>query len=334
MVETNCGLKISHISSQSLSISRETKTFQFQKIILNFVVKAVKYVSMQLESNGKTSSPAEVKPFIDINEVFRKKGGKLYHFIPKFFIRYLKKTIHEDELNDALRVYSDKQDFDFLKAILTERFTVDIEVRNEENIPRDGRYIIASNHPLGGLDGMALMHVIGKKRKDLKFFANDILLELPNLKNLFVPVNKHGRTNQENVRIIEELYESDQLVLIFPAGLVSRKQKRGIIKDLEWKKSFITKAIQHKRDIVPVYIDGKNSEFFYNLSRFRKRIGLNLNIEMLYLPDEMFRQADKKMTITFGKPVPYTFFTKSKSHIEWAQWMKEKIYDMATEPDI
>lgn len=289
---------------------------------------------MQLESNGKTSSPPEVKPFIDINEVFRKKGGKLYHFIPKFFIRYLKKTIHESELNDALRDYSDKQDFDFLRAILTERFTVDIDVRNEENIPADGRYIIASNHPLGGLDGMALMHVIGKKRKDLKFFANDILLELPNLKNLFVPVNKHGRTSQENVRIIEDLYESDQLVLIFPAGLVSRKQKGGIIKDLEWKKSFITKAIQHKRDIVPVYIEGRNSEFFYNLSKFRKKIGLNLNIEMLYLPDEMFRQADKKMTITFGKPVPYTIFTKSKNHREWAEWMKNKVYDMATEPDI
>jgi 1-acyl-sn-glycerol-3-phosphate acyltransferase len=322
------------LSTPIFKHSRQTKTFYFQKIILNFVGKAVKFLSMQLESNGKTLSPPEAKPFIDINEVFRKKGGNLYHFIPKFLIRYLKKTIHEDELNDALRVFSDKQDFDFLKAILTERFTVDIEVKNEENIPSDGRYIIASNHPLGGLDGMALMHVVGRKRKDLKFFANDILLELPNLKNLFVPVNKHGRTNQENVRVIEELYESDQLVLIFPAGLVSRKQKGGIIKDLEWKKSFISKAIQHKRDVIPVYIEGKNSEFFYNLSRFRKRIGLNLNIEMLYLPDEMFRQADKKMTITFGKPVPYTFFTKSKNHREWAQWMKNKVYDMATEHEI
>ncbi len=289
---------------------------------------------MQLESKGTNHTLPDEIPFIDINKVFRKKGGKLYHFIPKFLIRYLKKTIHENELNDILRIYSDKLDFDFLNSILTERFTVDIEVINEENIPKDGRYIIASNHPLGGLDGMALMHVIGKTRTDLKFFANDILLELPNLKNLFVPVNKHGRTNHENVRIIEELYESDQLVLIFPAGLVSRKQKGGTIKDLEWKKSFITKSIQHKRDIVPVYIDGRNSEFFYNLSRFRKRIGINFNIEMLYLPDEVFKQADKKMTITFGKPIPYTFFTKSKNHKEWAQWMKEKVYEMAKEPEI
>ncbi len=274
------------------------------------------------------------KKFIDVDEVFRKKGGKLYPLIPKFLIRYLKRIIHEDELNETLDENKDQMGLNFLEKIFTERFTADIEVINPGNIPAQGRYIIASNHPLGGLDGMALMHVIGKKRKDIKFITNDILMDVRNLSDLFIPVNKHGRNSAEYVRLIDNMYESDQLVLIFPAGLVSRKQKGGIIKDLEWKKSFITKAIRHKRDIVPVYIEGRNSEFFYNLARLRKRLGIKANIEMLYLPDEMFKQTDKKMTITFGRPIPYTLFTKTQTHYEWAQWVKEKIYELGEKPEV
>lgn len=274
------------------------------------------------------------KKFVDVDEVFRKKGGRLYPLIPRFLIRYLRRTIHEDEVNEALNKYEDRMGVDFLEAILTERFTPEIEVVNPENIPLTGRYIVAANHPLGGLDGMALMYVIGKKRKDLKFIINDILMELKNLRELFVPVNKHGRNSSESVKIIEELYASDSLVMIFPAGLVSRKQGKGLIKDLDWKKSFITKAIRHKRDIIPVHIEGRNSEFFYNLARWRKRLGLKANIEMLYLPDEMFKQSDKKITITFGKPIPYTFFSKEKNHQEWAQWVKEKVYQLPATQEI
>ncbi|MBW6478776.1 MAG: 1-acyl-sn-glycerol-3-phosphate acyltransferase [Bacteroidales bacterium] len=274
------------------------------------------------------------KKFVDVDDVFRKKGGKLYPIIPKFLIRYLKRIIHEDELNEALYNYKDQMGLDFLEKLFTERFTAEIEVVNPENIPDRGRYIIASNHPLGGLDGMALMHVVGKKRKDIKFIANDILMELKNLRELFSPVNKHGRNTAEYVKLIDEMYESDQLVLVFPAGLVSRKQKGGIIKDLEWKKSFITKAVRHKRDIIPVYIEGRNSEFFYNMARWRKRLGIKANIEMLYLPDEMFKQTDKKITITFGRPIPYTFFTRAQTHLEWAQWVKEKVYEIGEKPEV
>ncbi len=284
--------------------------------------------------NASHTDEQSSKNLVDIDQVFKKKGGKLYPLIPKFLIRYLKRTIHEDTINLALNKFESRMGLDFVESILREYFTVDIEVKNRENIPAAGRYIIASNHPLGGLDGLALMHVIGQKRKDIKFIVNDILLELKNLQELFVPVNKHGRNSAESVRIIEEVYQSDELVLIFPAGLVSRKQKGGIIKDLHWRKSFITKAIRHKRDIIPVYIEGRNSSFFYNLARWRKKLGLKANIEMLYLPDEMFRQTDKKMTITFGKPIPYTIFTKSKTHDQWAQWVKEKVYEMAEEQDI
>ncbi len=285
---------------------------------------------MSNKNKGENSSGN----FIDIEAVFKKKGGRLYPFIPGFLIDYLKRTVHQDSINEALADYEDQMGLEFIESILTRKFTVDIEVKNLENIPTEGRYIVASNHPLGGLDGMALMHVVGKRRRDIKFIVNDILLELKNLQNIFVPVNKHGRNSTESVRIIKELYESDDLILVFPAGLVSRKQKGGIIKDLHWKKSFITKAIRHKRDIIPVHIEGKNSSFFYNLARWRKRLGIKVNLEMLYLPDEMFKQADKKMTITIGKPIPYTFFSKKHTHDEWAQIVKEKVYQLSAEPEI
>ncbi|MDR4987803.1 MAG: 1-acyl-sn-glycerol-3-phosphate acyltransferase [Bacteroidales bacterium] len=262
---------------------------------------------------------------VNVDRVLRSKAGRAYRLIPKPLIRYLERIVHQDEINEAMVRLKDLRGLDFVRYALIDHFDLDIEVIHPENIPGPGRFIVASNHPLGGLDGMALMHVIGKKRPDLKFISNDILLELNNLKDLFIAVNKHGRTNIDMVRALEEDFASDILILIFPAGLVSRK-RRGVIKDLEWKKTFISKAVQHNRDIIPVYIEGRNSTFFYNLANWRKRLGIKMNVEMLYLPDEMFRQQNKKLTITFGKPIAHTVFTKKLSHQQWAQKVKEHVY--------
>lgn len=264
---------------------------------------------------------------INVEKVLRAKAGRGYKFIPRPLIRYVERIVHQEEINEALIKMKGIKGFEFIEAALIDRFGLDIEVVNPENIPVTGRHIVASNHPLGGLDGMALMHVIGKKRQDLKFVSNDILMELHSLKELFIGVNKHGRTNMEMVRALEACFASDTLVLIFPAGLVSRRRK-GVVRDLEWKKTFITKAIQHKRDVVPVHIEGRNSNFFYNLANWRKRLGIKVNLEMIYLPDEMFRQQNKKLRITFGKAVPYTTFTKDLSHQEWAEKMKEHVYSL------
>lgn len=270
---------------------------------------------------------------INVDRVIRSKAGKAYRFVPGALIRYVERIVHQNEINEALLEMKGMTGLDFIEFALIDRFGLDIEVINPQNIPATGRYIVASNHPLGGLDGMALMHVIGKKRKDMKFVSNDILMELHALKELFIGVNKHGRTNLGMVRELEACFASDTLILIFPAGLVSRR-KKGLIRDLEWKKTFITKAIKHKRDIVPVYIEGRNSNFFYNLANWRKRFGIGLNLEMLYLPDEMFRQQNKKLRITFGKAVPYSTFTKEHTHYEWAQKMKEHVYAMAKGKDV
>jgi len=211
-------------------------------------VKAV--INNSQMSDIKNQGQALSRPFekfVDVDNVFRKKGGKLYPVIPRFIIRYLKRIIHEDEVNEALNKYNDRMGLDFIECILTERFTPEIEVVNPENIPSDGRYIVASNHPLGGLDGMALMHVIGKKRQDIKFIANDILLELKNLQDLFLPVNKHGRNKIEHVRMIEDVYDSNAIVLVFPAGSGFQKTKRRYNQRSGMEKKFYNQGYQTQK---------------------------------------------------------------------------------------
>jgi len=264
---------------------------------------------------------------IDIENVFRTKNPKLAWWIPGFVFSFLRRIIHENEINDFLFSNRDYYGLDFVDAII-KGFGAIIEVKGVENIPLTGRYIIASNHPLGALDGVALMQVIGKVRRDIVFPVNDLLMYLPNLQELFIPINKHG-SNTENIELIHNTFNSDKLILYFPAGLVSRKQK-GSIKDLEWKKTFISKAKQYNRDIIPVYIQGKNSNFFYNLASVRKKLKIKANMEMMFLPDEMYRQKNKMIKITIGSPIPVETFDKRYNFAEWAGKVKDYIYSSGT----
>ncbi|MCX6231615.1 MAG: 1-acyl-sn-glycerol-3-phosphate acyltransferase [Bacteroidetes bacterium] len=270
--------------------------------------------------------------FIDLEKIIGGKNPGIIKFIPRFIMNYLKRIIHVDEVNAAIYANRDKLGIDFATAILQD-FGANIIVKGLENINQNGRYILVSNHPLGGLDGLALISKIGTFRKDILFPVNDILMNLPQLIPIFIPINKHGRNN-ENVQIIDEAFSSDAMMLFFPAGLVSRKQKGGIIKDLEWKKTFISKAKRYKRDIIPVYIDGVNSDFFYNLANFRKRIGLKANIEMLYLVDEMYKQKSKTINIILGKPISYLIFDKKYTDQQWAEKMKQYVYSLEHNSDI
>lgn len=287
-----------------------------------FFPEEINYQIMQ----GTTDVKVGNNRLIDIEKVFAEKNPRVLKFIPGFIIRYLKRVIHQEELNDALERYSDVMGLDFIELVLKE-FDARIVVEGIENVPKQGRYIIAANHPLGGIDGMALMKVVGSVRKDILFPVNDLLMYLPNLKPLFIPLNKHGR-NADNIRIFDETFASDVAILYFPAGLCSRKVN-GKIVDLDWKKTFISKAKKFKRDIIPVYIRGRNSNFFYNLANWRVRLGVKSNIEMLYLADEMFKQKDKEILIRFGKPIPYQFFDNTKKDVEWASYMKEHVYSLA-----
>ena len=202
---------------------------------------------------------------IDVEKIIAAKNPRLARLLPRFIIKYIKRVIHEKEVNYVLKTYGDKTGLDFVEAVLS-YFNITIKTCGEENIPKEGKYIFAANHPLGGIEGMALLQVVSKHNKEVRFVVNDILMNLKNYEPLFIPVNKHGKYSKEYAQIIEDTFHTNAWILYFPAGLVSRKIKGKII-DLEWKKSFITKSIQHKRDIIPVYIEGKNSNFFYNLSQ-------------------------------------------------------------------
>jgi putative hemolysin len=263
---------------------------------------------------------------IDVKNVLHSKNPALSKAIPGFVINYLKRIVHQDELNEFLGKWGHLRDSELITAGL-EHFEIKFRVSGSENIPKSGRFIFVSNHPLGGLDGLVFIHELSKHFHDIKFPVNDILTNIKNLSGIFIPVNKHGAQVKDAALMIEEAYSSDSQILYFPAGLCSRK-KRGIIKDLQWHKSFITKSIQHKRDIVPAFFSGRNSNFFYNLSNFRKLLGLKANIEMLYLADEMFKQKDKEIRLVFGKPIPWETFDKTKSALEWADWVKSKTYDL------
>jgi putative hemolysin len=263
---------------------------------------------------------------IDVENVLFSKNPALAKTVPGFVVNYLKKIVHQDELNVFLEKYGHLRDAELIAAGLS-HFEIKYRVTGSENIPAAGRFIFVSNHPLGGLDGLVFIYELSKHFPDIKFPVNDILTNIRNLSGIFLPVNKHGSQGREAARLIEEAYSSEGQILYFPAGLCSRK-KRGVIKDLEWHKSFISKSIQHKRDIVPAFFSGRNSNFFYNLANFRKLIGIKANIEMLYLADEMFRQKDKEINLVFGKPIPWETFDKTRSAPEWANWVKSKSYEL------
>lgn len=264
---------------------------------------------------------------IDVEKAIEAKNPKVYHLLPRFLISYLKKIVHENEFNDFLKEGATCYDFDFVEYTL-KKFDCKVESVGLENIPKEGGCIVVCNHPLGGLDGIAVLNQIGKIRHDVKAIVNDLLMNLENLESLLIPVNKYGNNTIEFIKKIDFHYSSSDCIVVFPAGLVSRKNDR-IISDLEWQKSFITKAIKYNQPIIPLFVDAKNSNFFYNLARFRKKIGVKMNLEMLFLVDEVFKQKGKTIKLKIGNPISPSVFTKKHSHLEWAQKIKTHVYHLA-----
>lgn len=264
--------------------------------------------------------------YIDIREVIRKKNPNLLRLLPGFVLAYVRRILHEDDINAFMAEHGQKQGLDFVHSVL-QNFGVEVEVSGVENIRSTGGVIYAANHPLGGLDALAFMHVLGDYRTDIKFLVNDILTNLEQLGPLFIPVNKHGSQGRGALLALDETLRSNQAFLVFPAGLVSRKLSEGIA-DLEWKKTFISQSRKYQKDVVPVYIAGRNSAFFYNLARLRKFVGIEANVEMFYLVDEMYSQKGKKVTIHFGEPIAHATFDKSKKDGAWAKWVRARVYGM------
>lgn len=274
------------------------------------------------------NSSVKIKP-INIKALFAEKNSRLAKLIPGFVYRYIDRIMHIPEVNEILKKYGDLRGIEFSEKII-EHFNVKQNVIGIENVPQKGRFIFASNHPLGGFDGMMLMCNVDREIGEVRFLVNDVLMKIPQLEDVFIPLNKHGANSRDVARTLDEYYRSDIQILIFPSGLASRKIKGRII-DLVWKKHFIQKSIEYKRDIIPVHVSGRNSNFFYNLANIRKFMGIKWNLEMFFLSDETFKHKKQEFTITFGKPISYQTFDKTKTHTEWAEEVKKIVYSLSNQ---
>lgn len=243
---------------------------------------------------------------VDVRKVLQEKNPKLDRLLPGFVISYLRRIVHEDELNFYLENFSHLPSVDFIGACL-DHMGIGYTVKGMDSLPSSGRYIFASNHPFGGLDGLMLAVRVHERFGDVRVVVNDILMNLGPLRQIFVPVNKHGRQNPDYYNMYKDAFASDIPIITFPAGLCSRR-KKGVVKDLVWRPNFIKQAVANQRDVVPVYFEGELSDFFYRLSNLRTGLGIKANIEMLYLADEMFKQRGRTFTIHIGEPVPWQSF--------------------------
>lgn len=271
----------------------------------------------------------------DIRTVLKQKAPNAH--VPGFLIRYLERIAHIKQMNAFLRKYPDVKNYDFIQLVLDEELGCSASIDGIENIPTDGKPLIfASNHPLGGLDGMIIAQMIHESRssrgdsRPLKVIVNDLLMFMEPLAGLWAPVNKVGRLTKEQAQQQHALWESETDVLTFPAGICSRLQRidgKWQIQDFEWQKNFIQRAREYQRDIVPIYFEGRNSKFFYTLAYIRKLLHIKLNIEMLYLVDEMYGAHGKHFKVHVLPPISYTSLDTPKSPKEWAEYIKQIVYN-------
>lgn len=271
---------------------------------------------------------------IDLDRILRTRvGGWKGKLIPRPLTAALEHMVHQDELNATLDATYPAEGTAFANAVY-DYFNLTLDIRGEENIPEQGRFIFASNHPLGGLDGIGLIKVLGSRYGDdgIRFLVNDMLMNVEPLRPVFLPINKYGSQGRAAAKAIAEAYASDVQMLIFPAGLVSRLHPDGVIRDLAWQKSFIQKAIESKRDIIPVHFEGLNRMRFYKTARMRKRLGIKVNIEQAMLPAELCAARGNRYRVTFGKPIPWQSLAerigKGESPAQIAATLRELVHNL------
>lgn len=268
---------------------------------------------------------SEIK-VIDIEKEFRNSNSWLLKSLPGFVIKGIETFIHEDEMNEVINLNSDKTGVPFINGVL-KSWNISTEILGQENIPSTGRFVFAANHPVGAIDALAFFSMIHKSFPEVVSPSNEILERIPNLRPLILGINVFGKNSRETAEKINDLFESGVQVMMFPSGEVSRRTK-GVIADPVWQKSFISKAIRYKRDIIPVHISGRNSDLFYNVANLRKFLGIKMYLETIILPREMISQRNSSFKLTIGKVIPYETFTTEKDHWEWAQYVKEIVYKL------
>ena len=267
---------------------------------------------------------------IDVRQILNGKMGAKAKYVPGFAVKWLERILHQDEVNGFLWDNRDLVGVPWLESCV-KYLGMTLDIVGEDNLPEpgDGRlYTFVSNHPLGGQDGVALGAIIGRRYDGrFRYLVNDLLMNLPGLAPLCIPINKTGSQSRSFPAMVEAGFRGDNHVIMFPAGICSRRNG-GVIHDLPWKKTFITKSVETHRDVVPIHFGGRNSDFFYNLANASKRLGIKFNVAMLFLADEMYKNRNKTFRVAFGKPIPWQTFDKSRTPAQWAQYVQDIVYKL------
>lgn len=267
---------------------------------------------------------------VDVEQILREKAGAKARRVPRFVLSWLKKIVHQDEVNQFLEQSSHLSGVEWLEACV-EYLDMKLDVSGRENLPAsdDGRhYTFVSNHPLGGIDGVALGAILGRHYDGhIRYLVNDLLMNLRGLAPLCIPINKTGSQSRDFPAMVEAGFKGDNHIIMFPAGLCSRRTN-GVVRDIPWRKTFVVKSVETQRDVVPIHFGGQNSNFFYTLANFCKRTGIKFNVAMLFLVDEMYKNTHKRFSVKIGKPIPWQTFDKSRTPAQWAAWMQKKVYEL------
>lgn len=264
--------------------------------------------------------------YLDLNEAIKKSDSKLLKKMPAFIINLMKKMIHQDEINLFLNETAELKGIEFHNEII-KRLNLKIDITGLENLPENHRCFFFSNHPFGILDGLVITQIVLDKYKDFRAIGNEAFQYIPPLRPYVGVVNVYGSTSRKYIEEIEKLYESDIAMTYFPAGIVSRYIK-GKVQDIEWKKSFITKAVSCHRELVPIYFYGRNSVLFYTIYVIRKLLGIKATIELALLAHEFFRKKNSSVKVVIGPVIPYTTIDNRYNHHQWAQIIRNYVYEL------
>ncbi len=262
--------------------------------------------------------------YINIEAQINNSNSLFLKKLPGFIVKGIAKVTRQDEINRILTKYSAIVGVDFLPKIL-EELNIHVCIEGLENLPESGKCFFVANHPFGIVDGLILTHTVASKYGDFRAIGNEVFVLIPQLRPLIAAVNVFGTNPKEYLQNLDQVFNSEIPITHFPAGVVSRI-KKWKVRDYTWHKTFISKSVSCKRDIVPFHFYGRNSILFYTVFLIRKALGINTNLELALLPHEMFNKRNKTIRVKIGKPVPYQTFDRSKTPVQWAGDIKTLVY--------